>query len=197
MRWLGDPPCTLMESVGEDLYQGRLELKGPALGTRFQGGINLLGSGMIARFALPLFRLPGPAKVLSLGILGAGAALGALGGAKLFARTTIVAERGKGITCWWKVPPRKARQRLFKARDIAKLEVRREQFAIGQVRTGSDVGHRSLFDEDRVQLGWELFVVHRKGPSVAIEFFNRQEDAEDRRRSLARVLRLPEEARSA
>lgn len=184
MRWLDDAPCVLMNEVAFDRDAGRLALSGPAGWERLEGVVGTLGGGTVASFGRALFHLPGPMKLVSAGVMLAGAGLAAVGGAKVLARCELELERDAGVRYRWRVLGTSWKERRVATADVVAVLVEREKFRVGHVRRGADVGRT----DEPVQLRWELALRLRDGRRWALESHHTEHDAQARQWQVSQVL---------
>lgn len=122
MRWLDTPPCVPLEEV--ERRPGRLLLRGPTLGYRVSGGAGAVFGGAAAAFGLRLSRvLPGPMKLVPLGIAAVGGAVAAVSSAQASVQVTVEVT-ASGLVARWRLPLLAEKELALATAEVAALEVK-------------------------------------------------------------------------
>ncbi|MBL8919498.1 MAG: hypothetical protein JNJ54_11595 [Myxococcaceae bacterium] len=122
MRWLDTPPCVPLEMV--EPGPGTLVLRGPTLGYRVSGGAGAVFGGAAAAFGLRLSRvLPGPMKLVPLGIAAVGGAVAAVSSAQASVQVTVEVS-ASGLVARWRLPLLAEKELRLAPSEVAGVEVK-------------------------------------------------------------------------
>lgn len=178
MQWFNEFPCLALDCVLDDDQAGRLDLVGPRTGERVGGGaLAAFGVGFTS-IALGAARwIPGPFKLVPLGMAVVGGGLAGWGALGATGRVLLRVERGRGVTLSWQAGPLAPREEFLDSDGIAAWEVCRRQRSHGQVG-------QTQWSE----LYYVLALVTRDGRAIDVEHFATEAQAGLRKQALERVL---------
>jgi hypothetical protein len=173
MHWVDEAPVVSLDLV--DAVDGRLVFAGPSSSTRREGGVNVVGSAVLALVGARFLRAPLP-LLFPVMFVAAGAVGVVVGATKLAGRCAVEVDR-TGLTLRWRLPALAERRLRISVDEIAWLAVSARAWTVDNDHGGSDVR------EDFV------LAVHTADERVIpFECFPSREAAGIRRAQLERVL---------
>lgn len=176
MRWLDTPPCVPLEEV--ERRPGRLLLRGPTLGYRVSGGAGAVFGGAAAAFGLRLSRvLPGPMKLVPLGIAAVGGAVAAVSSAQASVQVTVEVT-ASGLVARWRLPLLAEKKLALATAEVAALEV----------KTVVRSERSELLERSTEVYEHRVCVVTRDGRAIPLDAHGTHAQAELRRGAIEEVL---------